>query len=161
MSLNWLVMNGPVATASAWACWRFIAANAALIPSGVPTSWCMSVMPNFFSAARVCSCRCFALDQITASSPLRSSRLSSFSDGPLRCLSPTSHFKLLPLDASGLDRDKLVRATLRPTQRNDALAQFGYASRVRHARGRIAPVPEARSRRYRPATARNGSPCRH
>ena len=37
--------------------------------------------------------RQLAPDQITASSPLRSSRLSSFNEGPLGCLSPTSHLR--------------------------------------------------------------------
>ena len=34
-----------------------------------------------------------AIHQSTASSPLRSSKLSSFSDGPLGCFSPPSHFR--------------------------------------------------------------------
>ena len=55
MSLNWLVMKGPVATTSAWARWRCMAAKASLIPSGVPTSWWMSVMPICFAAAPVCT----------------------------------------------------------------------------------------------------------
>ena len=37
------------------------------------------------------SCRAIPANQISASSPLRSSRSSSLADGPLGCLAPISH----------------------------------------------------------------------
>jgi len=43
-------MKGLVATTSAWARCRFMDANAASIPSGVPTACSMSVTPSFFAA---------------------------------------------------------------------------------------------------------------
>src|SRR5206468_6353501 len=72
--------------------------------------------------------------QITASSPLRSSKLSSFSEGPLGCFSPISHCRTVDTLVLIMDaRTAWLILYLSRRARIDALEYSGTGTRHRES----------------------------